>query len=99
MTFVLNYEEGIVARVKGAVQSWFSRDKTSEYREMAVLRSLPRWKGFSTVDEEIEPMTAMEAIEKLENAINCLSHILIDPEEYGDNHEVNFPVRKVRGSA
>lgn len=91
-------DDGLVARVKDTVQSWFSRDKTSEYREMAVLRSLPRWKGFSIVDEEVEPMTAMEAIGKLENAINCLSRLLIYPEEYGYNHEVNFPVRKVRGS-
>ena len=99
MTFVVRNDDGFVARVKDTVQSWFSRDKTSEYREMAVLRSLPRWKGFSTVDEEIEPMTAMEAIEKLGNAINCLSRVLIHPEEYDRNHEVNFPVRKVRGSA
>lgn len=90
-------EEGFVAKFRGKVQNWFSRDKAPEYREMAVLRSFPRWKGFSVVDEEMEEMTATEAIEKLQSAIYCLSHVVV--EEYGYHHIFELPVRKVRGSA
>ena len=91
-------EEGLYARFRGALQNWLSRDKTSEYREMAVLRSLPRWKGFSVDGEEIEEMTATEAIEKLESVIYCLSHVVIK-DEYGFCHKFEFPVQKVRISA
>lgn len=91
-------EEGLVARVKGKVQDWFSRDKRQEYREMAVLRSLPRWKGFSVVDEEMEEMTATEAIEKLRSAIYCLSHVSV--EEYGyPPHTIKLSAQKVSGFA
>ena len=90
-------EEGFVARFRGKFQNWFSRDKTPEYREMAVLRSLPRWKGFSVADDEMEEMTATEAIERLESAIYCLSHIVL--EEYGYHHTFKLSFRKVRGSA
>ncbi|XP_015758589.1 PREDICTED: uncharacterized protein LOC107337867 [Acropora digitifera] len=98
--FVFGNEEGLVARLRGKVQSWWSRDKTQEYREMAVRRSLPRWKGFSVVDEEMEettPMTATEAIEELKSAINSLSCIML--EEYGLHFPIKFSVEKVRGSA
>ncbi|XP_068759451.1 E3 ubiquitin-protein ligase rnf213-alpha-like isoform X4 [Montipora capricornis] len=92
VTFVVGNEEGLVARFRGAVQSWFSRDKTSEYLEMAVLRSLPRWKGFSVDGEEIEEMTATEAIEKLESVLYCLSHVVI--EEFGFYHKFEFSFQK-----
>lgn len=94
VTYALGNEEGFVARVK----NFFSTDKTPEYREMAVLRSLPRWKGFSVVGEEREEMTATEAIEKLKSAIYCFTHNVM--EEYGCYPRTfNLPFEKVRGSA
>lgn len=94
MTYALGNEEGFVAKVK----NFFSTDKTPEYREMAVLRSLPRWNGFSVVGEEREEMTATEAIEKLKSAIYCFTHIVM--EEYGCYPRTfNLPFEKVRGSA
>lgn len=94
---MFGYEEGFVARFRGKVQNWWSRDKTPEYREMAVLRSFPRWEGFSVVDEEMEEMTATEAIERLKRAIYCLSRIVL--EEYGYQYLIKLSVEKVRGSA
>lgn len=91
-------ETGLYARFRGAVQSWLSRDKTSEYREMALLRSLPRWKGFSVDGEEIEEMTATAAIEKLGSVIYCLSHVVIEGG-YGFYQTIEFPIQKVRVSA
>ena len=97
VTFMFVSEEGIVAKVRGKMQNWFLRDKKPEYREMAVLRSLPRWKGFSVVDEEMEEMTATEAIEKFKSAVYCLTHIVV--EEYGYQHAIKLSFEKVRGSA
>ena len=99
MTFVYSDTEGFIAKFKGAMQHYFSKDKTAEYRKRALLGSLPKWKGFAVVDEEIQQMTATEAIEELEHVMNCSSRVLV--EEYFRfcrKQPYQFDARKVNGS-
>lgn len=94
VAFVNTNSDSYYNKFKG----FFSTDNTAEYRKMAFLGSIPKWKGFSLVDEEIQPMTATEAIVKLENAMYCLSRVLV--EESGNCYRKQpsqFDAQKVRG--
>lgn len=80
------------------IKGLFSTNKTAEYRKMAFIGSIPKWKGFSLVNEEIQQMTATDAIVKLENAMYCLSRVWV--EESGNffrKQPSQFDARKVRG--
>ena len=95
MTFLYSDTEGLFAKFK----NYFSKDKTAEYRKRALLDSLPKWKGFGVVDEEMQQMTATEAIEEVEHVMNCSSRVLV--EEYGRysrKQPYQFDARKVNGS-
>ena len=71
-------QEGIYAKVKGTLKNYFfPRDKTAEYRKMALLCSLPKWEGFH-VDEETQEMTATEAVVNLGDAVESLSYVWIE---------------------
>ena len=102
MTFVYADAEGVFGKLKGAVQTlqqFLSRDKTEEYRKMALLGSLPKWDGFGVVDEEIQQMTATEAIEELDHVIYCLSSVWIEEHHnYRKKQPSQFDARKVNGS-
>lgn len=85
-------------KVKGTLQSFFSTDRTAEYRKMAFLGSIPKWKGFCVINEEIEQMTATEAIVGLGNAMHCLSHVLIEESfHYRRKQPSQFNASKVSG--
>lgn len=99
MTFVYADAEGFLAKIKGAWQHYLSKDKTAEYRKMALLGSLPKWNGFGVVDEEIQQMTATEAIEELDHVMYCLSGVLIEEyHNYRKKQPSQFDARKVNGS-
>lgn len=77
------------------VLDYFSKDKTVEYRTMALLCFLPKWRGF-LVNEATEKMNATDAMVKLHNVVICLSNVWI--EEKGNHRQVqpiNFDVQKV----
>lgn len=85
-------------RVKGtlkSVRSYFSRDKTAEYRTRALICFLPKWEGF-LVNGAAEQMNATEALVKLNNVMKCVSNVLI--EESGNHRKSkpsNFDAEKV----
>lgn len=90
--------EGVFAKLKGAVQHYLSKDKTAEYRKMALLGSLPKWNGFGVVDEEIPQMTATKAIEELDHVMYCLSDVWIEEHHnYRKKQPSQFDARKVNG--
>ncbi|XP_044165763.1 E3 ubiquitin-protein ligase rnf213-alpha-like [Acropora millepora] len=62
---------------------------------MALLGSLPKWNGFGVVDEEIQEMTAMEAIEELDHVMYCLSHVWIEEHNHNKKEPSQFDARKV----
>ena len=96
MTFVYADAEGVIAKIKGAVQHYLSKDKTAEYRKMALLGSLPKWNGFGVVDEEIQQMTATEAIEELHHVMYCLSDVWIEERHnYRKKQPSQFDAAKV----
>lgn len=67
-------------RVKGTletVRSYFSRDKTAEYRTRALICFLPKWEGFF-VNEAAEKMDATKALVKLNNVVKCVSEVLTE---------------------
>ena len=98
VTFVYADAEGVIAKIKGAVQHYLSKDKTAEYRKMALLGSLPKWKGFGVVDEEIQQMTATEAIEELDHVMYCLSDVWIEEHRnYRKKKPSQFDAREVNG--
>ena len=98
VAFVNTNPDNYYNKIKGTFQSFFSTDKTAEYRKKAFLGSVPKWKGFRLVDEETQQMTATEAIVKLENAMYCLSRVWV--EESGNfrrKQPSQFDAGKVRG--
>ena len=87
---------GAFAKRRGADRL---KDKTAEYRKMALLGSLPKWNGFGVVDEEIQQMTATEAVEELDHVVSCLSLVLIKERyNYRKKQPSQFDARKVNGS-
>ena len=94
VTFIYADAEGVIAKIKGAVQHYMSK----EYRKMALLGSLPKWKGFGVVDKEIQQMTATEAIEELDHVMYCLSDVRIEEHDnYSKKQPPQFDARKVNG--
>ena len=86
-------------KVIGTWQSFLSTFRKAEYRKMAFLGSIPKWKGFSVINEEIEQMTATEAIDRLGNAMHCLSHVWIEESShYRRKQPSQFNSLKVSGS-
>lgn len=99
VTFVYADAEGVIAKVKGALQHYLSKDKTEEFRKMALLGSLPKWKGFCVIDEEVQQMTATEAVEELIHVMHCLSNVWIEEHYfYRKKQPSQFDARKVNGS-
>ena len=90
--------EGIVGKVKDGwktVKSYFSKDKTAEYRSRAMICFLPKWEGF-LVNKAAEQMNVKDAISELQNVVKCMSRVWI--EESGDYREEspnNFDAQKV----
>lgn len=73
------------------VSGYFSE----KYRTKALLRFLPKWKGFF-VNEPTEKMDATEALTKLQDVVTCLSRVSIEVK--GDHLQcqpTNFDIRKV----
>lgn len=98
MAFIYGDPESLYAKVKGTVKtitSYFTRDKTVEYRTRALLCFLPKWEGF-LVNEAAEQMNATKALSKLQHVVDCLSKVWI--EEYQNHRQSqpsNFSARKV----
>ena len=101
MTFVYADAEGVFAMIKGAVQTlqhFLSKDKTEEYRKLALLGSLPKWSGFFVPDADIQQMTATEAIEELDHVMYCLSDVWIEEHRYFRKRQPSqFDAKKVNG--
>jgi len=86
------YDKGWLSRMW---DSFFSKDKTADYRRKALLCFLPKWSGF-LVNETTENMEATGAIVKLYNVVNCLSNVWIrDSSSYQRMQSINFDLRKV----
>lgn len=92
MTFV--YDAGFFGKYTVAKL----KEKTAEYRKTALLGSLPKWNGFSVVVEEIQQMTALEAIEELDHVMYCLSIVWVEEHgNYSKKQPSQFDARKVNG--
>lgn len=98
MAFVYIDPETFYDRVKGtlkSVKSYFSKDKTAEYRARALICFLPKWEGFF-VNETAEQMNATEALVKLNNVVECVSKVLTEESRnYRISKPTNFDVEKV----
>lgn len=98
MAFVYSDPENLYAKVKGTIntiKSYFTGDKTVEYRTRALLCFLPKWEGFM-VNEAAEQMTATEALVQLKHVVDCLYKVSIEEHGYFKQRQPsNFDARKV----
>ena len=99
VAFLYVDSESIVGKVKDtwkSVKSYFTKDKTAEYRTRALICFLPKWEGFVVTDEGAEQMNATVAIVKLRNVVQCVSNVWTEESGHCEKRKPsNFYVGKV----